>query len=638
MLSEVMDLECLSNLFSYTGYCRQTKTYHQFVIHKLRNDYDELMIHLFRDKLIQIGYNNENYDYPLLHHLIRHYHEYKHLPAQEITANLYRKSQEIIENQFSAIGDWNKKITQIDLFKVWHYDNRAKLTSLKSLEVAMNLPIVEDMPFHHTHWITTLDEIDQILVYNAHDVEATNEFLNITLGQTENSLYKGKNKIELRQMVQKKYGLSCINYNDIKLGTELILKLYCNKLRRDPKEVRQLRTHRKKIDLGDCIPTWCNFESKELKGLVTKFKSTTVYNGELKGALSYSVVYKGIKLDFGVGGCHACIKPGVYEADSEYIILDIDADALYPSLAIQSGAYPEHLGPRFLDIYDGEIVSVRLAEKKKPKKERDFVIVEGFKLAANGFYGKSNSEDSYAYDPLYTLKTTISGQIMISMWIEKLHKAITNLEILQVNTDGLTLRFKRSDYQKAVDVTTEMTNITGLTYEFNEYVKMVIRDVNNYSAQYAIDSKIKHKGAFEIDKELHKDPSMRIVPIALSEYFFNGIPVGETIRKHTNIYDFCLRLKVDSRFNAEWHYLTDKIEIKKLSKTTRYFVSNHGGALYKRSVGENKMIGVCVGVITTLFNRYEPKKMSDYDINYNFYIKECNKLINQIEDKQLSLF
>lgn len=58
--------------------------------------------------------------------------------------------------------------------------------------------------------------------------------------------------------------------------------------------------------------------------------------------------------------------------------------ALYPSLAIQLGLYPEHLGKEFLEIYDEDIVSVRLAEKIKPKKERDFVIMEGFKLAANG--------------------------------------------------------------------------------------------------------------------------------------------------------------------------------------------------------------------------------------------------------------
>ena len=35
-------------------------------------------------------------------------------------------------------------------------------------------------------------------------------------------------------------------------------------------------------------------------------------------------------------------------------------------------------------MYRDKIVNVRLSEKKKPKKERNFVIVEGFKLAANG--------------------------------------------------------------------------------------------------------------------------------------------------------------------------------------------------------------------------------------------------------------
>ena len=32
------------------------------------------------------------------------------------------------------------------------------------------------------------------------------------------------------------------------------------------------------------------------------------------------------------------------------------------------------------------------------------------------------------------------------------------------------------------------------------------------------------------------------------------------------------------------------------------------------------------------------KDMKDYNINYNFYIAECNKIINAIEDKQLYLF
>ena len=316
---------------------------------------------------------------------------------------------------------------------------------------------------------------------------------------------------------------------------------------------------------------------------------------------------------------------------------------MYPSLAITQGLYPEHLGPEWINIYNGEIVSVRVAEKHKPKAERDFVIVEGFKLAANGFYGKSNSQDSYAYDPLYTLKTTISGQIMISMWLEKLVKAIKNLTILQVNTDGVSLMFNRKDYQKAVDVTSEMTQITGLTYEFNEYKKMVIRDVNNYSAQYSIDNKIKHKGAFEIDKELHKDPSMRIVSIALEKYFFEGIPIKHTIENHTNIYDYCLRLKLTSTFKGEYNYIDQsngypEKKIINLSKNTRFFISNQGGAIYKVRNDNNKVTGVNVGFVTTLFNNYIEKPMKEYNINYQFYIMECNKIIDLIESKQLSLF
>lgn len=296
----------------------------------------------------------------------------------------------------------------------------------------MKLPFVEDMPFSHEHWITE-EDIPSILEYNKKDVIATNIFLDITLGNTDHPLYKGKNKIELRQVLQKKYGLKCINWNDIKLGTELILKLYCEKFNLNPGKVRKLRTYRPIIPLKDCIPAWCRFESKEFLSLVDFFNNSVIYNGVTKKVLDFSLVYHGTRIYYGTGGAHASIKPGVYKSDDEWIILDFDIDSMYPNLAISQGLYPEHL-PGFLDIYDKKIVGVRVAEKKKPKKERDFVIVEGFKLAANGWYGKSNAKDSFAYDPLYTMKTTVSGQILISMWTERLIKAAPESKIIQINT------------------------------------------------------------------------------------------------------------------------------------------------------------------------------------------------------------
>lgn len=325
MISEVYDLECLSNLFTYTGFRRQTKTYYQFVIHESRNDYELLVRHLLDDKMVMIGYNNDSYDYPIIHHLLNHYHEYKYLNGKALAEIIYNKSQEIIDEPFSVVADWNKRIDQVDLFKIWHYDNVAKATSLKNLEVAMNFPSVEDMPFEHYRHIEEID-IPSVLSYNKNDVDATNAFLDITQGKTDLILYKDKNKLQLRYLIKKKFKLNCLNYNDIKLGTELILKLYCDKFNYDIKEVRKLRTPRKIIDLKDCIPTWCDLKTKEFKGLINKFNSTTIYNGELKKVLAYSVIYKGIKIDYGVGGAHACIKPGVYQSDDDIIIVDIDAD------------------------------------------------------------------------------------------------------------------------------------------------------------------------------------------------------------------------------------------------------------------------------------------------------------------------
>ena len=250
---------------------------------------------------------------------------------------------------------------------------------------------------------------------------------------------------------------------------------------------------------------------------------------------------------------------------------------MYPNLAIQQGIYIDHLGSPFIDVYDGDIVSVRMKEKQKPKKERDNLIMKGFKLAANGSYGKSNSQDSFLYDPLYTMKTTVSGQILISMWIERVCSQVP-ATIIQVNTDGYTIRVKRSDVNKIFEISDQLMKDTKMSYEHAQYSKFVMRDVNNYMSKFDY-GEMKFKGAFEIDKELHKDPSMRIVPIALEKYFFEDIPIKETIENHTNIYDFCLRLKLNNPWKAELHTIDPKnleTSIDHLSKTTRYYVSNSG--------------------------------------------------------------
>ena len=202
------------------------------------------------------------------------------------------------------------------------------------------------------------------------------------------------------------------------------------------------------------------------------------------------------------------------------------------------------------------------------------------------------------------------------------------------------MRIKRSDVDKALAISDQLMSDTGLSYEANKYKKMVIRDVNNYSAQYE-NGEIKHKGAFEINKDLHKDPSMRIVPLALERYFFYNIPIKETIENHKDIFDFCLRLKTNRNSDPFYDFIEDNhVKTIPLSKTTRYFISNNVGAIY--TIGSNtskrsgKRSGVNVGFNATIFNKYEHK--DNYNINYNFYITECKKIINTIEGNPLDLF
>lgn len=650
---EVYDIETLSNLFTYTGYDCYQKTWKQFVVSQWRNDFSELVNHLSylrANKYYQVGFNNENFDYPVIHHILNHASEYKFLSGQEVAQHLYDKAQDLINNtnedgkQFNTIADKNKFIQQIDLYKIWHYNNNARRTSLKDLEVCMNMPNVEEMPIDHQTWCKKGDE-ECVLQYNKNDVEATYLFFKTTLGKTDYSLYSGKNKIKLRQDLKKKFDVNVLNMPDVGMGEQLMLNLYSRAVNKNPFDIKKLKTVRTSIDLKDCIPSWCKLKSKIFSDFLNKLKNTTVQIPVPKGSFSFSVIdYNvGYKWDFGLGGSHGCIKPGIYESTDDWIIVDYDVSSLYPSVAKSLGLYPEHLGPEFMELYS-QFIEARLAEKDKPKSERDNVLIEGYKLILNGTYGKSNEETSFMYDPMYTFKTTIAGQLFICMWSERMIEACPEIQFIQTNTDGQSIRIPRSKLNAIREVNEQLTKETTLKIEEVFYDKMIVRDVNNYIGVYTDNSKekehIKLKGDFEIDKEYHKDPSMRIVPLAIKEFFVYGTPIEDTIKKHSNIYDFCLRLKTNSLSTGKFvHYVDKEIVTDDLSRTTRYYIANglQAGSIYKQ-FNDGRQSAVNKGFNGIVFNKYVEKDMKDYNINYRFYIQEAYKLKNSIDDNQLSLF
>ena len=641
MILEVYDLESLSNLFTYTGYRSKIDTWYQYVICKWRCDAKILYEHLIKEKFVQCGFNNLAYDYPLLHHFLRHWKgEYEYSYGQELAQALYAKSQYLIEELFTEVK--KPLIPQIDLYKIWHYNNKARTQNLKGLEIQMRMENVEEMPIHHTHWCQEGDE-ELILEYNKNDVIATYKFLLVTLGRTDYSLYKGKNKLQLRNDLNKKFHVNVTNMGDVPMGEELMLQLYARETHQNPYYLKKSGgTSRSIINLKDCIPFWANIKTKEFGKFLNQIKQTSI-KGE-KGEFQFSVIYHGTKFDFGLGGTHSCIEPGVYESDDYWMILDLDVSSLYPSIADSLKLYPEQLGPEFMELYS-KFIKIRINEKHKPKNERDNVLIEGYKLVLNGCYGKSNEEKSFLYDPMYTFKTTIAGQLFISMWVERMVEMVPELVVLQTNTDGITIRIPKHKLELIRQVNNQLTKETSLVIEEAFYSKMCIRDVNNYIAVYEDSTKenehIKLKGDFEVDKEYHKDPSMRIVPLAVKNYFVYGIPIEETIIKDRDIFNFCMQLKTNSSSNAFFRHLVDgKITDEKLGRMTRYLVckGKDSGILLKR-FEDGRITGVNVGYSVIVFNKaYHLDNWDDYNLDYQFYITEANKLKNPLIYKELDLF
>ncbi len=664
----VGDIEVLNNLFTYTFYEIESKEYKIFVIHKLKNDIKELYEHLNSGVYI-IGYNIESYDYPILHHMMSHYHEYVYMDGESIALRLYYKSQTIIDQEFSKISDKNKYscVNVLDLYTIFHYDSFSRRCSLKHLEISMRMKNVADMPFHHYDYINTWEDIEKILEYNKNDVDATYQFYLISRGQTDHPIYSGDDKIAIRKSIQKKFGINCLNYSDITIGEELALKLYCNRAKKNPYEIRKSGgTSRYSIDLHKCIPEYIKFETPVFQNLLSWFKSKTIYETsgpftkisldevsvirdylhhdfvDLKKNVmkSLNIKFQDSYISYGVGGLHQSVS-GVFEEDNVYMILDMDVASMHPNIAIKNRYYPEHLGEDFLFGYEYDIVNPRMLEKKKPISEQNISIINGNKLAANAIYGKSNEKNSFLYDPLYTMSTTITSEMVLTMLIEKLVLNVKNVTLLQSNTDGISIKIPRNQYNLVMSICKEWENLTQLNLEFEEYSKMVISDVSNYIA-VSTKGKIKLKGDFEIYKEFHKNPSMRIVAIALKKYFLEGIPIETTIKNHSDIFDFCIMARVRRTDNMIFNYIKNKELVRdKISRTQRFYACLDScktkGTLSKISKEKKKETAILSKIYVNLFNDYF--ESNDYQINYNYYIEECNKIINKIEpSKQLSIW
>jgi hypothetical protein len=656
----VMDYETLSNCFLGVFESIKSEERKIFVIHESRNDLEiflEFLEHNIQNNEWHVSFNGLGFDSQITEHILRNAGMLSFMDGEEIAEWIYEKAQDVIDRQnrreFLEFSPRDLHIQQIDVFKLNHWDNPAKRSSLKWIQYTMDWKNIIDMPIHHTTKITE-SQIPEIINYCINDVRSTKAIM-----------FLSKSQIELRRTLTEEYSIDLFSASEPRISKELFLHFLSKHTGIRKYDLKNMRTHRPKIVVKDIILPYIEFKTAPFQHLLTKFNDVVIYPGETKGGFKYSVQYKGVKTDYGLGGIHGARTSKVYNSDKDMVIMTSDVTSFYPNLAIRNKWAPGHLPQKaFCELYEWFFEERKKIPKKDPK---NYV----YKIILNSTYGLSNDENSFLYDPEFTMRITINGQLSLSMLYEMICEEIPGSIPLMQNTDGLETMIPREYVDKYMEICARWEKITNLQLEHDTYSKLVLGDVNNYIAvtEYSevsedVYKKIKEenphylfkiendkyyfaatksKGRFEFHNlALHKNKSFLIIPKALHAYFVEGIQPEDFIKANTDIFDYSGGVKI----KGDWKFVEHKIEkgthiTEELQHTLRYYISKSGSKILKVNKNDNRQIQIEAGPwMQTLYINHEEKDISEYNINYDYYLQNIRKEIESLEPKtnQLKLF
>ena len=587
----------------------------------------------FNTNKIFAGYNNIHYDNPIINYIIDYYNIMKDKTYIEICKSIFNLSKTILNSNEGEEGIWKKwKYQQwfesFDLLTML-YSTQLRV-GLKEMQVTMQYPNVQEFVYD---WDIPLVEskFDEMIQYNINDVESTSELLD-----------RCKKDIELRIAIEDEYGVRVLSKDGVNIGMKIITQKYLEKTGQTWWDIKDLRSPMDKIPLKDVILPFVKYDSPILKDMLDTLKKQTVSPGR-KG-YEYKFIFNNLRYTIGVGGIHSVNDPEIIIPKEDEYLIDCDVASLYPSMLIQHKFYPKHLGPEFLEIYS----KIR-EERLEAKHNGDKVKNETLKFALNGLSGNLQNEHNFCYSPFAVMQIRVNGQLLLLMLAEKLVEI--GCKIIQANTDGLFLICKKNKYEEYQKVCKEWEKLTKLELEEDRFEAMYQYAINDYIAvkegyHKTKDKKlIKTKGMFITEVLLGKGLSPKIIPEAIINYFVDNIPVEETIKSCRDIRKFLKAEKTGKQWTVEYN---DKIQ----QRINRFYVSNNGYYLwkFKTDSGVKEYQNMLKGYAVTLHNTFYSDEdlqwkyaqgetfESIYDINYNYYISQCKKIINDIKPKQLNLF
>jgi hypothetical protein len=667
----VFDIETLKECFHFGLYDPDSKKWIEFEVSQFKNDlYKFVKFYTNNDFDYFVSFNGIDFDHPVLETIVREYDKWAELDNKQIAERIWSIAQKVIDDKkynVNLVKEEFFSVKPMDVFKILHFDNDARRTSLKFCEFMMNMD-VEEMPIHHSTENLTYEMIEAIKAYEKKDIIATLGVFYIVLGDL-NSLsqllkdlglpndtsalddYRGKNKIQDRFDVKEETGLDCLNWSDVKIGEEWNKLDY--KLAMGIKDDFQLQPKKVIHPYGkrfkEFFPKWMDFKTKKLQEFVESFGNEYVKNikQEFKitiGKTTYTVAK---------GGLHSNEKSRSIIPPIGYVYNDIDVGSQYPNSIVKLKIYAPHLNEVILVQYNEKIdrritykhngnLLVKQGDVEKGKKL--ISVQEMLKLALNGgFYGKLGQNGSFLEYPYGLLKVCICNQIEILMLVEMMESA--GFQVLSGNTDGLTVMYPEKEKEKFLSICAEWEKIVGNDklgkLEHTIFKEVYQESVNSYIA-IKDDNKIKKKGRFITTFELNKNKSARVIPLAIEAYIKNKVNVIDFIKNHDNIFDFCIAKKATGQMHYEEIVNEEKTIVHK--KLIRYYISNNGSIMMKRGFDyEGKAVNTHCEAPNknyewlgqpkvTYFNSY---KEGPYDINYSYYIIEALSRIDSLKKTKM---
>jgi hypothetical protein len=607
----VYDIETLTNCFVVVFIAANSDEERVFVIHSgvtsLRDDRHTLYRFITDEVSGFCGFNSIDFDDKILKWILSMFETEKQWGAYDI----YRYAQEIISEEVRFAKGTG--VRQRDLYRLHHFDNQAKATSLKWIQCHLNMELIQEMPIEHYHVLNTLDEIETVIKYCRNDVVTTKALLKHP---------KTQELIQVRDDMEREYHTNFMNSSNSSMGERIFLRSIPG-----GEDAMPLKPDKFKLDR--VIFDYVRFHTPEFQQVLEQMRQVVVdpNNTKKKGksddeAFSFSVNFRGMKYDFGLGGLHAARPNTMWEE-----VYTVDVKSYYPNLSIKNNVYPRHIGPKFVITYE------RLFDQRDALPKGS-TANKALKEALNSVFGKSNSQYSKLYDPVFTFTITVNGQLLLAMLCEAIERLNAGT-VIMANTDGIEIIPK--DMALIEKITSKWQEMTKLTLESDTYSTMLVRDVNNYIAQSKSTGKLKPKGVYELEREFHKDPSMRIVPTVIHEWFKNGrIESIESIynrhKDNLNLFFLYARAKTGSFVLVH----KDGSKIENLPKTIRYIITETGYVLRKKT--DKKSEKVHSDAYVSVFNDLATLGADEIPIDHRWYLREIKSLIEFGAIEKLTLF